>query len=344
MSTLYLNRAEAKTWTRAQKEQYKENVLRQNASAKDFKILADNAGLSPDEAYREVDQKTVAVMNSVGEFATLFRLNAVSKSVSIGTTDYVYRQRSTMAGGTVSMSGQTGIITDAVDYQHAGTVIPIIDFGSKRDWRAMLKASNDGLDVMSDDAEEAELVALRTINKYMFDGDDTVKSDDGRVWLGIKGDPSLVQTTTSVDMASSATTAKTIVNEIIKLRDLLRITNNCSADLDLGISQEMMSYWESLPYSVNDKGFGTVLSYVESLRGIKSVYEEPEFTGGKELMLAYVDQRGLHAVTGQAMSTYMKQRFEHNDPFVLIKWMAQGFLAKSDYKGQKTALYCKAAA
>lgn len=344
MSTLFLNRKEAKTWTRAQKSQYKENAMRQNASAKDFKVLADNAGLSPDDAYREVDSMTMDVMNPVGEFATMFRLNAVAKSVSIGTTDYTYRQRSQMAGGTVSMSGQTGVILDKVDYKHAHTVIPIMDFGAKRDWRAMLKASNDGLDVMADDAEEAELVILRTANDYMFNGDASVKSDDGAVWLGIKGDPTLVQTTTAVDLASSSTEAQTIVDTIGAKIDLLRITNNCSGMLDLGVSREIMSHWDRTPFSVGDKAFGSLKDYIAGMNGIKSLYEEPEFSGGKEFMLAFIDPRGLHAVTGQAVSTYMKQRFEHNDPFVLIKWLAQGYCAKADYSGQKTALYCKAGA
>jgi len=343
MSTLYLNREKAKQWTRVQQKQYRENHIRRQSSIKDFSILAANAGYNPDDAYRVVDDMAVDVMNPIGEFATYFRLNAVAKSVDVGVLDYTYRQRSQMVGGTVSLSGQTGIITDAVEYKNAGTVMPVIDFGSKRDWRETKTASREGLDVLADDAEEAELTALRTANKYMWNGDAKVKSPDGRVWLGIKGDPSLLQETTSLDMANAATTAKQIVNEITVKRDLLRITNNCSNPLELAISQEMMSYWESLPYSINDKGFGTVLSYVEGLKGIASVYEDPELSGGKQFMMAYINRRGLHAVTGQAMSSYMKQRFDHNDPFILIKWMIQGFIAKSDFVGQKCAMYVKAA-
>jgi hypothetical protein len=59
--------------------------------------------------------------------------------------------------------------------------------------------------------------------------------------------------------------------------------------------------------------------------------------------MAYINIDGLHAVTGQAISSYMVQRIKHNDPFIMVKWMAQGFLAKTDFKNQKCALYCKAA-
>jgi len=342
---LHLNRkdVDAGNITRIAKTQFKANAELQVVSVEDFKKLTANAGISPDEAYREMDNLTVAIMNPEGEFATYSRVSAASKPVNLGKLDYTYRQASAQTGGKVSLSGQTGIITDAVEYKNAGTVIPIIDHGSKRDWREMLTFGADGFDTMVDDAREAELVIMRTANGYMWNGDATIKSPDDRVWLGIKNDPSLVQTTTTLDMANAATTAKQIVDEVVAKRDLLRITNNCNDPLDLGISKEMMSYWESLPYSINDKQFGTVLSYVEGLRGIKSVYEDPELTGGKELLMAFIDLRGLHSVTGQAVSTYMDQRVKHNDPYILVKWMAQGFIAKSDFKGQKTALYCKSA-
>jgi len=339
---LYLNRNEAKKWNRAQKGQYKVNAELQQASAQDLSKLLKNSGISPDEAYREMDERTQIIMNPAGEFATLQRVEVQSKSVNLGKLDYTYRQASSQTGGTVSLSGQTGIITDAVEYKNAGTVIPIIDHGVKRDWREYLTFGADGFDTMVDDNREATLTVLRTCNKYMWAGDATIKSPDGRVWLGIKSDTSLVQATTSVDMANIATTAKEIVDEIVRLRDLLRITNNCSQLIELAISREMMSYWESTPYSVNEVGFGTVLSYVRGLNGIASVYEDPELSGGQELLMAYISLDGLHTVTGQAMSSYMAQRFNHNDPFTMVKWMAKGFVSKNDFKGQKCALYCQA--
>lgn len=343
MSTLYLNREKAKQWTRAQKSQYKANAGYQEASVEDFKKLASNAGLSPDEAYREMDNLTVAIMNPAGEFATYSRVNSVSKSVNLGKLDYTYRQASEQAGGTVSLSGQTGIITDAVEYKNAGTVIPVIDHGTKRDWREYLTFGADGFDTMVDDARECELVTIRTANDYLWNGDATIKSPDGRVWLGITADPSLVQETTAVDLASPLTDPQDIVDEVGAKLDILRITNNCSNPVDLGVSREIMSHWDRTPYSVGDKTFGSLLDYISKLNGIASVYEEPKLSGGKEFLMAFINQMGLHAVTGQAMSSYMKQRVMHNDPYIMVKWMAQGFIAKADFKGQKCALYCKSA-
>lgn len=343
MSTLYLNRTKAKDWTRAQRHQYQVNAELQRASEGDFKKLLTNAGISPDDAYREMDDRTQIIMNPAGEFATFQRVSAKSKAVNLGKLDYTYRQSSSQTGGQISMSGQTGIITDAVEYKNAGTVIPIIDHGVKRDWREYLTFGADGFDTMVDDSREATLVVLRTANKYLWKGDATIKSPDGRVWLGIEADTSLVQTTTSVDMANNATTGKAIVDEISAKRDLLRITNNCSQLVELGISRETMSYWERTPYSTTEPSFGTVLQMVRGLNGIASVYEDPQLSGGKQFLMAYIDLDGLHAVTGQAMSSYMDQRTKHNDPYIMVKWMAQGFVSKNTFTGQKCALYCKSA-
>jgi hypothetical protein len=262
MDNLYLNREKAKQWTRAQRGQYQVNAEFQLASESEFKILLNkwgiesklvaNTGISPDEAYREMDERTKIILNPAGEFATYQRVNSVSKTVNLGKLDYTYRQSSAQTGGSISMSGQTGVITDAVEYKNAGTVIPIIDHGVKRDWREFLTFGADGFDTMVDDNREASLVVLRTANKYLWSGDATIKSPDDRVWLGIKADPSLVQATTSVDLANVATSATNIVNEIKVKRDQLRIDNNCSQAIDLAVSREIMSHWEVTPYSTGD--------------------------------------------------------------------------------------------
>lgn len=339
---LYLNRKEAKGWTRAQKAQYGTNAAMQKASEQDLNKLLTNAGISPGEAYREMEDRTTIILNPAGEFATLQRVQSKSKSVNIGKLDYTYRQASAQTGGQISMSGQTGIITDAVEYKNAGTVIPIMDHGVKRDWREYETFGADGFDTMVDDTREANLVVLRTCNSYMWGGDATIKSPDGRVWLGLRGDPSVVQETVGIDLRSNANTAQEIVTEVVRIRDVLRIANNCSQMIELAIPRETLSYWESTPYSVNESGFGTILSYIRGLTGIASVYEEPELSTGFELMMAFIDLDGLHAVTGQAMSTYMNQRFAHNDPYTMVKWLAQGFVSKNTFSGQKCALYGKA--
>ena len=338
---LYLNKDASKITERAQRNQFTKNAELQKNSESDFSKLLTNAGISPGEAYREMEDKTTIILNPAGEFATYQRVSGKSKSVNIGKLDYTYRQSSAQTGGKISMSGQTGIITDAVEYKNAGTVIPIMDHGTKRDWREYETFGADGFDTMIDDTREANLVVLRVANNYLWNGDATIKSPDGRTWLGLRNDPSVVQATTGIDLRNPANTAQAIVTEVVRLRDILRITNNCSQLVEIAIPRETLSYWEATPYSVNEAGFGTILSYIRGLTGVASVYEEPELSTGYEVTMAYIDLDGLHAVTGQAMSTYMAQRFAHNDPYAMVKWLAQGFVSKNTFTSQKCALYSK---
>lgn len=330
--------------TQALKAQWLQNQGFRVASERDLKelLMRCNAGLSPAEAYREMDDRSQVVANPIGEFASLARAQAVSKSVDLGRTAFDYRKASDKSGGQTSMSGQVGITSDKIAYTYAGTPIPIHDDAYRVEWREGLSMQAEGFDYQIDGMRESELQVMRSANTYYWDGNESVKAKD-RVWLGFKADPSVLQTTTAVDFTNPATTAEDMVAEVIRLRDILRINNNCAEQLDLGVSREIYSIWEYLPYSINDRAFGTVLDKVKSLAGIADVYEEPQLSGGQQLAFTAFSQSGFHAVTGMAMATYMKQRLQHNDDWTWIKWMAQGFLSRVDAKGNKCAMYVQAA-
>lgn len=295
-----------------------------------------NAARSPAEAYREFDQTTKMVQNPEGEFGTLMRVMNAARSVDIGKQVFEYRKASTAGLAKTSMSGQTGVNLDHVDYDYAGTVVPIHDTGFGRQWRDVEGMKSDGFDALVDDAREAELTLLRKADSYLFDGDaDLVVK--GNSWAGIKADPSVVQYTLNVDLSATASTPEAIRNEVQAARDVLRIDNNCSAPLKMGVSREIMSNFER-PFSTADGTFGTILDYVGKLRGIEEIYEDSRLVDN-EIVMFWADQQGFHAVIGMAMSTYAKPRQYHNSDYEFIKWMAAGFLAKVDYAGNKCALY-----
>jgi hypothetical protein len=307
-----------------------------------FAKLIKNAGLTPDEAYRYIETMTVISTDPVGEFATWNVLQGTSKSINLGHEQYTYRQASEQTGGTVSMSGNTGITTDKVEYANKNAVIPIIDHGTRREFREFLTMSADGFDAWADDTREAQKVLFRTSNNYLWDGRADIKSKDGAVWLGLRGDPSLVQETTSVDMANNATTGKVIVAELGRLLDIMEIDNNCAGPKKLGISMTMHSYWTRTRYSDAEPSAGTIMDAVMKL-GFEVIYRDPKLVGGKQLLLAEFGQDGLQAITGQAYSTYIAERVRHNDAHVAVNWMAQGYVAKQDFASKKTAMYVKSA-
>lgn len=330
---------------RAQIKQLEINHLYRNASVDGkygFKAFTANAGLTPDEAYRYMETETKISTDPIGEFATWQLLQGTSKSISLGHEQYTYRQASEQTGGTVSMSGNTGITTDKVEYKFKNAVIPIIDHGTRLEFREFETLTADGFDAWADNTREARKVMFRTSNDFLWDGNATIKSKEGAVWLGLKADPSLVQETTSLDMASASTTGKEVVDEIGRLLDVLEIDNNCVGTKQLAISLTTYAYWTRTPYSINEAGFGSIYDAVMKL-GFGAVYREPKLVGGKQFLMAEFGSEGLQAITGQAYSTYIAERVRHNDAHVAVNWMAQGYVAKQDFVGKKTAMYVKSA-
>lgn len=298
--------------------------------------LKVNAGRSPADAYLEFDQTTKMEQNPEGEHATLMRLMAKARSVDIGKQAFEYRKSSTAGTANSSLSGQIGVNLDHVDYSYAGTVVPIHDVGYGRRWRDVEGMKSDGFDAIVDDAAESELTLLRKMDSYLFEGDAAINIK-GNVWLGIKNDPTVVQYTLNVDLSDETAAATAIRDEFRAARDVLRITNKCSKDLNVGVSQEIMSNLER-PFSTADGTFGTILDYVLKLRGIGEIYEDSKLVGN-EIVMYWADPQGFHSVIGMAMSTYAKPRLFHNSDYEFIKWAAVGFLAKTDYSGNKCALF-----
>ena len=160
-----------------------------------------------------------------------------------------------------------------------------------------------------------------------------------RVWLGIKNDPSVANVALTVDLSAAASSATDIRDEVRRVRDILRITNNCTQDVTLSISREIKSNWERV-FSTAEGIFGTIEDMIMKLTGIGEIVEDSRLTGNQIAML-WLDSSGFHPVTGMAISSYALPRLRHNDDYNFIKWAAVGFLARNDYTGRKCALYAE---
>lgn len=325
---------------RMMQNQYDElNKFRLAATNDMSQMLAlTNAGVTPQDAYREFDSTTKIDMVPAGEFATLSRLMQKARSVNIGKEVFEYRKssRAGESAGKSSMSGQTGIVMDKTDYKYSGTIVPVHDIGFGRGWRELEAMRADGFDALVDDARESERSLMETIESYMWDGNANL-SLKGHTWLGIKNDPTVASATLGVDLADDAAAAIDIRNEVSRVRDILRITNNCTRDVRLGVSREIMSNWER-PFSLTDSLFSTILEYVMKLRGISEIYEDSALTGN-QIVMFWDDQEGFHPVVGMGISSYAVPRLTHNADFNFIKWSAVGFMAKTDFNGRTCALY-----
>ena len=298
--------------------------------------FAANAGRTPADAYREFDPTTKIEMVPFGEHATLSRVMQKSRSVDVGKTLFEYRKSSDVDPGQSSMSGQTGVKMNHVDYSYGGAVVPIHDIGFGRQWRDMKAMQSEGFDALVDDSRESERKLMTTIGDYMWNGNDQLVVK-GNKWLGLRNDPTVASATLGLDLALPASTATAIRDEVRRVRDILYITNNCTNGLRLGVSREIASNWERV-FSTAEGIFGTINDMILKLRGIVEIYEDSELVGN-QIVMFWDDQQGFHPVTGMAISTYAVQRFNHNDDFNFIKWAATGFLAKNDFTGNTCALY-----
>lgn len=308
-----------------------------NSSGLSRKIVG-NKGLTPADAFREFDSMTKIEQVPAGEHALLSRVLLTNRSIDLGKTVYDYRKSSDAHDGKSSISGQNGIALDHVDYGYAGTIVPIHDAAFGRNWREYLAMQSDGFDALVDDAREKERGLMNTLDKYMWNGDSSLVVE-GKSWLGIKNDPTVASVTLTVDLTSG--TPNDIYNQIRVLTDILYITNNCAHALDLTVSREILSYWQ-IPFSAgaNDSTFGSIFDMVMSLRGINSVVED-SFLSGNQCSLMWIDLQGFSSVIGQGLSTYAVPRLMHNSDISFIKWMAAGFLAKTDFSNRKCALYAE---
>lgn len=313
-------------------------AMRSGASHEAMNALCANAGQTPADAYREFDSTTKIELVPAGEHATLTRLLQKARPINIGKEVFEYRQSSDTDKGQSSMSGQIGVKMDHVDYNYDGTVIPIHDKGFGRRWREVEANRSDAFDAMVDDSRECERKLMSTIEDYLWDGNADL-SLKGRSWLGLKNDPSVASATIGLDLSSAASSASDIQNEVRRIRDILRITNNCTNDIRLGISREIMTNWER-SVALTDSTFGTILDFVSNLRGISEIYEDSRLTGN-QLVMYWDDQQGLHPVVGMGINSYAVPRQFHNSDFNFIKWAAVGFLSKTDFSGRTCALYAE---
>jgi hypothetical protein len=325
---------------RVMREQYNElSAMRKNGEQAHADMLAfTNAARTPAEAYREFDSVTKIDQVPAGEFATLTRLMGKAKPINIGRKLYEYRKSSDMNAGQSSMTGQIGVKEDKLDYSYGGAVVPIHDKAFGIDWREYSAMRAEGFDALVDYSREARRGLLQTNNDYLWNGNSKLVFK-GSKWLGIKNDPTVASATLGVDLSASASSADDIRAEVARVRDILRITNNCSGMLTVVVSREIASNWER-PFATADGSFGTIGDYISKLRGIAEIVEDDQLTGN-QIAMFYDDQQGFHAVSGMAMSTYAVPRQYHNSPFDYIMWNAMGFVSKSDFAGRKCALYAE---
>ncbi len=307
--------------------------------------LAVNSGRIPNEVYREFDNVTIERMRSDDGDTFLNDLMPLSKSVNIGKLTYENRKTSDAGQVQTSMSGQTGINFDQVEYNLDGTIVPVHDAGFYRNWRELNAQKSEGFDSLIDDQRETTAAVRRRLADSFMDGhkdkDGNIIVVDGRSWSGMRNDTRVASVDlgaggVNFDFTDNAKTGDEIKAALITVLDVLWIANNCAKDVTLYISREIARNWErnfSTQY-----GSTRILDQLAGLQGVASIKVTNKQTGN-QLMAFPLDGMSVRPIVGMGMSTFALPRPIYNSNFEFVSSTAVGWNVNIDYFGKTCALY-----
>lgn len=326
--------------------------------------LTANVGMIPQDVYREFDNVTVERMRSDDGDTFLNDLLPVSRSVNIGREVYKYRMASDAGAPQTSMSGQTGVNIDQVQYKYGGTLIPVHDTAFSRNWREWNAQQAEGFDALVDDARESVASLRKHIATMFLEGAKNKDGDfievDGTSWKGLttkdtssgatgnlqKGVQRVVKSPTKppassknkavdVDFAAHGTDDETMLRGMREFRDTLWIENDCERDLTIYTSREIFSNMER--WDKDGRGF-KLTERIGGIGGVAAI-KPTSMLKGNQMMAFPLDGNSVHPVVGMGVNTVAMPRPVYNSNYTFVVWAAIGFAIKPDYSGKNVAAF-----
>jgi len=310
--------------------------------------LVGNEGIIPEEVYQEFDNVTVERMRLDDGDAFLNDLLPLSRSVSIGKLVSKFRQASDAGNAKTSMTGQTGVRLDQVEYKYDGAIVPVHDTGFFRNWREWNAQQSEGFDALIDDQRESVATIRRHAADQFLDGHVDANGQiivvDGLSWGGMRNDSRVAQVDLGAgginfDFTDNTKSGEEIKAAFIQLRDVLRIDNKCGKDAVYYVSEEIASNFERRFSQQYDAQL--IEQELSGLRGVATIKATNKLVGN-ELMGFPLDQESVRPVVGMGINTVAMPRPMYNSNYEFAVWGAIGFQVKTDYFGNTCALYASA--
>lgn len=310
--------------------------------------IALNAGIIPQDVYREFDNITIERFRSDDGDTFINDLLPLSRSVNIGKLVYQYRQASDAGRVQTSMTGQIGVKMDQVDYSFDGTIVPIHDAGFGRNWREWNAQRSEGFDALIDDQRETVASLRAAWADTILDGAKDTQGNfieiDTFTWQGMRNDTRVAQVDLGAgginfDFTDQTKSGDEIKNAFIQVRDVLWITNKCQQDVTYYISREMASNFERKFSTQYDAKI--IMQELADLMNVAALKVTSKMTGN-EFFGFVLSTTTVRPIVGMAMNTIAMPRPVYNSNYDFVTVHASGFQVYNDFAGNTCAVMAQA--
>lgn len=292
-----------------------------------------NAGINPQELFREFDRVTVEQFRLDEGDNILDRLLPLSRSLPIGRTIYAFTRASDAGQFQSSMNGNNGTIFDNPDYDNDKTLIPIHQTGFKREFREYEQLSLEDFDDLVNMQREDTRRHRNGLIDTFLDGHKDLSgaaiTHDGTSWAGVRSDTRVDQVTMTVDLSSSIATSEQIRNQMLALTQRRYITNKITVPAFYWVSNQIWFNWQRY-YTDDFVSKATILDNVKTLSGIQDIMPSSKLTGNQVLSMP-LSQQYIQPIVGRGLSTIQRARINWNDPYAWENVSAIGWMAKTDF-------------
>lgn len=306
----------------------------------ELRQMATNAGVNPTDLYQEFDSAIVRQMHLDEGEAILTRLMPLARVLPIGRMVDVYSRASGMGGFETSMSGETPVIHDAVNYDLDKAILPIHRNGFKRPWRQAEQFGLEGFQDLVIMQEEAVRTHRKGLINYMLNGTDV--TFDGVGWGGFRNDARIDQVDLATfgggfDFTDATQTGADFIAAWTALAQRQYVVNSITVPTVKFVSNEI--YWNMARDYSDAKGDNTIMQRAMTVPGTGEIVPSSALTGNQILSIPLRSEY-VQPIVGAGISTIALPRPMYNSPYAFDVMSAIGIQVKADFEtGNKGVQY-----
>lgn len=327
--------------------QWDEVQARRNAFTQynDFlaKMHGNEAARIPQDAYRDMDSRTKALMTGDEGGVLLNDLLPLARSLPIGKIVAEYRKASDSGNGQSSISGQLSKNLDKATYDYEGTLVLIHEDAFGRQWREVEAMRSEGFDGLIDDQANSVRTVRRLLVGHMVNGVASVKyksaTADGIKTKALPLD--LDSSGVNVDLTSPTLTFADAEKAFIAALQLIQGTNFAEGLVTFYVSSAI--WFNLMKRTSNDNAYDTFYQALLRIPGIAAIKMTTDATvlTGNQFIAGILNDQYIQPLVGMAVTTTPIMRQTPFDNYNFLTWAAAGIHIKQDAGGRKAWVYAR---